>query len=267
VSESASMEDVTDAARLLALGMRPKLLPARDLIYADLVRRFSEDDAFRGVAESIAEGLGLSILAASTRTGVVLGPVAESVFEQKFEEYARRVVLGERRHLERVLHGLAHMAVAALAFPRPDDLATDTYVGRVSVDQVDSVVREACKALAAKASAAEEAGDPLEGAPELERVWRVYLRRPETALTKDGRLAPATTRGVIAKALRFLADQGFLVKASDEYGGTYRTTPRYQVQVRELAAEKAFAELLALQVVPVTDPSGSLYATRGSADA
>ena len=61
--------------------------------------------------------------------------------------------------------------------------------------------------------------------------------------------------------MRFLADQGFLARVSDEYGGTYRTTPRYQVQVRELAAERAFAELLNLAVVAVTDPSGSLHAT------
>ena len=114
--------------------------------------------------------------------------------------------------------------------------------------------------LAGKAAAAEETGDPLEEAPELERAWRVYLRRPETAPTKDGRLAPSTTRGVIAKALRFLADQGFLARVSDEYGGTYRTTPRYQVQVRELAAERTFDELLGLGVVVVTEPSGSLHA-------
>jgi alkylation response protein AidB-like acyl-CoA dehydrogenase len=117
-------------------------------------------------------------------------------------------------------------------------------------------VHDACR----EATSAEEAGDPLEEAPELERAWRAYLRRPETAPTKDGRLAPSTTRGVIAKALRFLADQGFLALVSDEYGGTYRTTLRYQVQVRELAAELAFAELLSLGVVVVTDPSGSLHA-------
>ena len=115
---------------------------------------------------------------------------------------------GERRDLERVLHGVAHIAIAALAFPRPDDLANETYVGRVSVEQADTVVREACIMLASRAVAAEEAGDPLEDAPELERVWRVYSRRPEATLTKDGRVAPSTTRGVIGKALRFLADQG-----------------------------------------------------------
>src|SRR5215475_11254522 len=132
MNEPISVDDVTEAARLLALGMRPKLQPARDLTYADLIRRFTEDDDFKEVTESIAEGLGLTILAASLRTGLVLGPMTESVFEQRFEDYARRVSLGERRDLVKVLHGLAHIAIAALAFPRPDDLAADTYVGRVS---------------------------------------------------------------------------------------------------------------------------------------
>jgi hypothetical protein len=264
MSSSLSAQDVTEAARLLALGMRPKLLPARDLTYAELIKRFGEEDAFRDIAESIAEGLGLVILAASHRTGVVLGPVTDSMFEQKLEDYARRAVMGERRDLEKVLHGLAHMAIAALVFPRPDDLANDTYVGRVSAEQADNVVRDACRELAAKAATAEEAADPLDDAPELERVWRVYLRRPETALTKDGRIAPGTTRGVITKALRFLAEQGFLIKTSDEYGGTYRGTPRFQVQVRELASERVFAELLALGVVPVTDLSGSLRAVQAA---
>jgi hypothetical protein len=258
MSEPVSMGDVVDGARLLALGLRPKLIPSRDLIYADLVKRAVEDDTFRELTEAIAEGLGLTLLAVSARTGVVLGPTEDSVFEQKFDDYARRSMTGERRDLERVLHGIAHLAIAALAFPRPDDLANDTYVGRVSVEQADTAVREACMMLATRATAAEEAGDPLDDAPELEHVWRLYSRRPETTLTKDGRVAPSTTRGVIGKALRFLMDQGFLVKMSDVDGDTYRTTPRYQVQVRELAAGRAFAELLALGVVTVTDPSGSL---------
>ncbi len=144
MNEPVTLEDVADAARMLALGMRPKLLPSRDLSYADLVKRFGEDDAFKDIAETSADGLGLTILALSPRTGVVLGPQEDSVFEQRLDDYARRAALGERRDLEKVLHGLAHLAAAALAFPRPDDLAADTYVGRVTVEQVDSVVREAC---------------------------------------------------------------------------------------------------------------------------
>jgi len=154
--------------------------------------------------------------------------------------------------------------VAALAFPRPDDLANDTYVGRVSVEQADGVVREACRLLEAKAQTAEENNDPLEDAPELERVWRVYARRPAATATKDGRLAPDTTRSMITKAMRFLADQGFLVAAGGEGGGTFRTTPRYQVQVRELAVDATLAELLELGVITITDPGGSLRAVGGA---
>jgi hypothetical protein len=248
--------DAADAARLIALGMRPKLLPSRDLVYADLVRRHREDQAFADLVEAVADGLGLVVLAVSARTGVVLAATEESLFTVRMDDYARRTAVRDRG--ERVLHGLIHLAVAALAFPRPDDLANDTYVGRVSVEQIDGVVREACRVLEDKAQAAEENNDPLDDAPELERAWRVYARRPAATATKDGRLAPDTTRSMITKALRFLTDQGFLAAAGGEGGGTYRTTPRYQVQVREVAADAAFGELLDLGVVSVTDPGGSL---------
>ncbi len=134
------------------------------------------------------------------------------------------------------------------------------YVGRVSVEQVDGAVREACRLLDERAKAAEQNSDPLSDAPELERVWRAYLRRPAAAATKDGRVAADTTRGIVGKALRFLAEQGFLVAASGDEA-TYRTTPRYQVQVRELAAQRTFDELLELGVIPVTGATGTLATT------
>jgi hypothetical protein len=65
----------------------------------------------------------------------------------------------------------------------------------------------------------------------------------------------------VGKALRFLADQGFLVAVGTE--GVYRTTPRYQVQVRELAAQRAFDELLQLGVLPVATAGGALRAPSG----
>ncbi len=260
MNEAIHTADAADAARLIALGLRPKQLPARDLIYADLVRRYQQDPVFADLVEAVAAGLGLAVLAVTTRSGAVLAAMSDSLFEVKIDEYARRVNLRDR-NVEKVLHGLIHLAVAALCFPRPDDLADDTYVGRVSVDQVDQVVREACRMLEEAAAAAEENPDPLHDAPTLEQVWRVYARRPSAAATKDGRLAADTTRGMITKALRFLTDQGFLHTAGDEGGGTFRTTPRYQVQVRELAAEQAFDELLALGVVAGGSPTGSLLRT------
>lgn len=259
-----SAANVEEAARLVTLGLRPKLLPSRDTVYAELVRRFQEDDEFKELVYAVAAGMGLLVLDVTPLTGTVLAASDESVFEIRMDEYSRRAFTGDRQGVQKVLHGIIHLAVAALAFPRPDDLAEGTYVGRVSVEQIDSVVREACRMLEERARAAEENQDPLDDARELERAWRAYMRRPETALTKDNRLNPSTTRGMITKALKFLADQGFLVQTSGEQGGTYRTTPRYQIQVRELAAERAFAELLELGVVSVAGPAGSLRTLPGA---
>ncbi|UQS25552.1 hypothetical protein L1857_23420 [Amycolatopsis thermalba] len=250
--------DAESAARLISFGMRPKHLPSRDVVYADLVRRYGEDSAFKQLTNSVAAGLGLMVLDVSHQAGAVLAATDESVFEVKMDSYARQSKIRERRDTEKVLHGLVHLATAALGYPRPDDLANDTYIGRVSVDQVDGVVREACRILDERAAKAEANNDPLSDSPELEQAWRAYARRPEAAATKDGRLASDTTRGMVSRALRFLADQGFLVQVSGEQGGTYRTTPRYQVQVRELAADSAFEELLALGVVAVSGGGGTL---------
>jgi hypothetical protein len=250
--------DAMDAARLIALGMRPKQIPARDLDYADLVRRYNEDDEFADLVRAIASGFGLHMLAVTQQAGAVPVPREGSVFEVKIDEYARRATL-TGRGVDKVIHGLAHLTVAALAFPRPDDLANSTYVGYVSVEEVDAVIREACRLLDERAAQAEENHDPLDTAPDLERAWRAYSRRPAAAATKDGRLATESTRGMITKAVRYLVEQGFLTARSTERGGTYRTTPRYQEQVRELAASAAFDELLALGVVSITSPSGSLH--------
>jgi hypothetical protein len=255
-----TVEDATAAATLIACGLRPKQVPTRDVVYGDLVRRYREDPAFAQVVNGVAGGLGLRVLDVSPAGGVVLAAGHESVFEIKMETYARQAKIRERRDVEKVLHGVVHLAVAALAFPRPADLANDTYVGRVTVEQVDLMVREACRLLDERAET-DGAGDPDADAPELEQVWRAYARRPEVAATKDGRAAADSTRGMVARALRFLAEQGFLVPVASEPDVLYRTTHRYQIQVRELAADRAFGELLALGTVSIVDGSGRLRPT------
>ena len=64
----------------------------------------------------------------------------------------------------------------------------------------------------------------------------------------------------LAVALRFLADQGFLVQVGES--GSYRTTPKYQIQVRELAAQRTFSELVELGVAPAASMTSSLEVTR-----
>jgi len=259
-----------DAAELVALGLRPRLVPARDPRYRELVARYLREPGFAELTRAIADGLGVVVLDVSERAGLVAAGLDDSAFTVRIGDYARRAG-GEHRAADRMLHALAQLATAALAFPRPADLIDASYVGRVSVEGVDAFVREAARLLEAKTSD----GDPLAGGaagsgwpgggqpaggdePRLEAAWRLYARRPATGTTRDSRRLAGSTTGIIARAMGFLVESGCLVPVGEDGGGTFRTTPRYQIQVRELAADAAMEELLALGVVTVADPAGGL---------
>jgi hypothetical protein len=247
--------DTADAARLVSFGLHPKLLPARDAEYAGLLRRYRDEPAFARLADAVATGLGLVVLEVSTRAGMALAAAEDSVFAVRMGDYARRA---NSDSADRFLHGLAHLAVAARAFPRPEDLADDAYIGRITVNGVDSFVRQTCRRLAERAEEAGENADPATDAPGLEAAWRVYARRSATGATKDARRLAGSTTGIIGKAVAFLVDSGFLQRTGDDAGGTYRTTARYQLQVRDMAGSAAMSELLELGVVPVSDGTATL---------
>ncbi|MFI7343217.1 hypothetical protein ACIBUY_35365 [Streptomyces sp. NPDC050085] len=247
--------DAADAARLVAFGLQPKLQPSRDQEYQELLRRYREDPAFARLADAVASGLGLVVLEVSPRAGMAVTAAEDSVFAVRMGDYARKAATDST---DRFLHGLAHLAVAALAFPRPEDLADDGYIGRVSVNGVDAFVRQACRRLEERAEETGENTDPATDAPGLEAAWRIWARRSSTGATKDTRRLASSTTGIVGKALAFLTDSGFLQRTGDDGGGTYRTTARYQLQVRDMAGTAAMGELLELGVVPVTDGSASL---------
>jgi hypothetical protein len=261
--QAVTPADTADAARLVSFGLHPKLLPARDAEYAGLLRRYRDEPAFARLADAVATGLGLIVLEVSTRAGMALAAGEDSAFAVRMGDYARRASADSA---DRFLHGLAHLAAAAMAFPRPEDLADDGYIGRSSGNGVDSFVRQACRRLAERAEATGENADPASDSPGLEAAWRVYSRRSATGATKDARRLAGSTTGIIAKAVAFLADSGFLQRTSDDAGGTYRTTPRYQLQVRDMAGSAAMSELLELGVVPVSDGTATLVPAADEAD-
>ncbi|WP_258038739.1 hypothetical protein [Streptomyces sp. SM12] len=251
----ATPADAADAARLVSFGLQPRLQPVRDAEYAAGVRRYLEDPAFARLTDAVATGLGLIVLEVSTRAGMAVAAAEDSVFAVRMGEYARRTASDSA---DRFLHGLAHLAVAAMAFPRPQDLADDGYLGRITVNGVDAFVRQACRRLEQRAEESGENTDPASDTPGLEAAWRVYARRSATGATKDARRLAGSTTGIIGKAVSFLADSGFLQRTGDDEGGAYRTTPRYQLQVRDMAGRAAMTELLELGVVPVGDGSPTL---------
>lgn len=255
--------DAADAARLVAFGLQPKLQAARDQEYAELLRRYREDPAFARLADAVAAGLGLVVLEVSPRAGMAVTAAEDSVFAVRMGDYARRTSADGS---DRFLHGLAHLAVAAMAFPRPEDLADDGYIGRVTVNGVEAFVRQACRRLEERAEAQGENTDPVTDAPGLEAAWRIWIRRSATGATKDARRPAGSTTGIVGKAVVFLTDAGFLQRTGDDNGGTYRTTARYQLQVRDMAGNAAMAELLELGVVPVTDGTPTLLPAEDTDD-
>ncbi|MFI9830292.1 hypothetical protein ACIHIX_21695 [Streptomyces sp. NPDC051913] len=263
VSAAVTPADAADAARLVAFGLQPKLQPARDQEYTDLLRRYREDGAFARLADAVAAGLGLVVLEVSPRAGMAVTAAEDSVFAVRMGDYARRTSADGS---DRFLHGLAHLAVAAMAYPRPEDLADDGYIGRVSVNGVDAFVRQACRRLEERAEEVGENTDPATEAPGLESAWRIWARRSATGATKDARRLAGSTTGIVGKAAAFLTDSGFLQRTGDDNGGTYRTTARYQLQVRDMAGSAAMAELLELGVVPVTDGTPTLLPAENTED-
>lgn len=247
--------DAADAARLVSCGLQPKLIPARDAEYTELLRRYRDETAFARLADAVATGLGLIVLEVSPRAGMALAAAEDSVFAVRMGEYARRAAADSA---DRFLHGLAHLAVATMSFPRPEDLADDGYIGRITVNGVEAFVRQACRRLEERAEGQGENTDPATDAPGLESAWRIYARRSATGATKDARRLAGSTSGIIGKAVAFLTESGFLQRTGDDAGGSYRTTARYQLQVRDMAGSAAMAELLELGVVPISDGTATL---------
>ncbi|MFJ5927899.1 hypothetical protein ACIQF6_35425 [Kitasatospora sp. NPDC092948] len=269
MTDRASDTDCENAARLISHGLRVRKTPHRDSDYLRLARRYQRDPAFRSVTDRVARGLGLAVLGIETGTdAVVLAALDNSVFETRIEDYARRAKYrGTRGDHEKVLHGVIHLAIAALAFPRPDDLARDGFIGRVGIEIVDTTVRDVCRKLQQRAAVeAEIEPETPTDTPELEEVWRVYSRRPEASRTKDSRAAMNSTRAMVGRALNFLTESGFLTAVGEASEGNYRTSSRYQLQVRELAATNAFQELLRLTSLPMTGAEGTLRVVPQSHD-
>lgn len=133
--------DVADAARLVSFGLQAKLLPARDAEYAELVRRHREDPAFARLADAVATGMGLVVLEVSPRAGMAVAAAEDSVFAVRMGDYSRRAA---SESTDRFLHGLAHLAVAAMAFPaRRTSPTTATSAGSPSTASTPSSARPA----------------------------------------------------------------------------------------------------------------------------
>ena len=117
MTSAEALGDIEDVSAFLAFGVRAKLIPSRSDAYLRLVRRYIADSEFAVRVRAAAGGWGLSVLDVSLRSGLVLAAQPGSLFETKMDDYVR-MASRDNRDREKVLHGIVHLAAAALCFPR-----------------------------------------------------------------------------------------------------------------------------------------------------
>ncbi|MGW0550111.1 hypothetical protein [Streptomyces altiplanensis] len=233
---TCSRGDLVRAGILTRYGCQPRLRPLQYPEYRDLLRRYRQDAAFAGMVDSVAEGLQMDVIEAHDLEGLVLHPQEGSWLYYRIKDGNPRMGTEERLVL-----GLAHVAIAARAYPSPAHLEEDG-VTRISVEEVDVFLRRLTERL--RQATVGEDGLAIPHA-ELNTAWRLYAKLPSSKPGKSRRsLTHSSTQWVIRDALEWLVEQGMAYPATRDLGaGHYRLAHRFRLQVRECASLPAFALL------------------------
>lgn len=243
---------VWHAGRLVQWGLRPLARPAQEAEYRELVERYFDEVAFRTIVREMADGLGLHVLDVSEH-GVVLAPQDQSVFALKPADFRP----GGSKVDDRLLDGLAQVAIAATVFPRARDLDDDPDIVRapLTVDEVDAQLRQLCERLSEEARSAPDpdANDEHRG---LIEAWRVYLQRLDAMETRDSRKAMRATRRIIEYSLDRLREFGCFTLVQQESETAWQPTRRYQVMVQQLAGTALFQHVR--EVLDASSRKGSV---------
>jgi hypothetical protein len=230
------LELAEDAATLVAFGLRPKVRPAHEPHYAELLRRYRVERPLREHVQVIARGLSLSILG-DTELGIVLAAIEGGPFAMTLSDYRR----SSMTVAERMCHGLIQLAIAAYCFPTAYALDEHERVlgAKISVDALVRYIVDLCSELEQRVADASTSADES-----LQEAWRVILARAETRGTADGRRSASTLSGMVAHALEQLEAGGLMRKLGDDDGGQWQALGAYRLQVREVAAQETFKLIL-----------------------
>ncbi|GGM21737.1 hypothetical protein ACFFX1_00775 [Dactylosporangium sucinum] len=223
------MEDVWAAAELVAFGLRPGARPTEGNPYGLLLERYRTSTAFRDTVDTVAGGLGLVVLGAPPRTGLVLTTQPGSVFAVRMADL-RGGNLGAD---DKLVAGLAVLGIAAYAFPTDAELDA-TEVKIVEVAALDRFIRDAIERL------------PEGGDAEHRRAADVY-RRTAAFRPKDRQPGPARgcTQFAVQEVLGWLVERG-AARAMPQMGpSTYQLTDRFRLLVADMAGGEALSALRA----------------------
>ena len=241
--------DARDIGQLLSYALRPKTRPGIEGEYGRLLRRYQDEMSFRDAFDEVLEGMQLRVLHAGD-LGVVLTARRESVFAYRL---ASDQGSGNKTH--NALRGLAHIGIAAYAYPHPDDLI-DTTVRYVDIMAVEEFIRRACSQLRARADEIAQGGEPsdrvvdLALAAGLGALWSEWDQMQAidigTRGRGTGRISTKCTTYWVLRACKDLVDHGLARAAGKDTDGRFQLLERFRHHVATDAGLEGYQALATL---------------------
>lgn len=237
---TVSIEDVRAAAELVALGLRTGARPTDGNPYGKLLERYRSNTLFRDTVETVASGLGLVVLGAPARTGLVLSTQPGSVFAVRMADLRS----GSMSADDKLIAGLVVLGVAAYAFPQDVDLDSNE-VKIVEVAALDKFVRDAIE----RVQALPGDGDTVDG--QARRAAEVYARTASFR-PKDRQPGPARgcTQFAVLEVLGWLVERGAARPMPQMGTSTFQLTDRFRLLVADVAGGAALEALRAARRTP-----------------
>lgn len=91
-----SSEQAEAPTRLLLLAMTPRITPANNTEYGELLTRFSTDPDFKKFTRAIARGMGVQIYTGVIQHGLMLVPQEDGFFAPRLDSFRRNMRFRER---------------------------------------------------------------------------------------------------------------------------------------------------------------------------
>jgi hypothetical protein len=212
------------AVRLLLLAMTPRIVPANNAEYGELLRRYASDINFRDLTKAIARGMELQIYGDSTVHGLMLVSQPDGFFAPSLDSFRRNMSFRER-----VAYGLLHFVLAAYVYPSEDRLndEDDVLSHKVRAADVARYSVEVCEGLRAMSQAGEIFSEQcVEG-------YNHLLSLPETDSSGGRQNLIAMTRYIMEKYAR----EGLFQEFEEGGEALFRARPQFRVQVRFMIRE------------------------------
>lgn len=212
------------AARLLLLAMTPRVTPANNAEYGELLQRYAGDTGFRELVKAVARGMELQIYSDSTVHGLMLVSHPDGFFSPTLDSFRRKMSFRER-----VAYGLLHFVLAAYVYPNEDRLNDDDDVlsHKIRPADVARYAIEACEGLKAVAGNGEVFSDQcVEG-------FNHLLSLPETDSSGGRQNLSAMVHFLLEKYAR----EGLFQEFEESAETLYRARPQFRVQVRFMIRE------------------------------